>query len=310
MIVDAYCHVGLPRFGSLQNAIAVTRGFGVQRSVLVLGPRVPDFETLFEAIGRYPDRIRGIGIPFGKNERQQVEIAEIQLRAGVAGIRMSGTELLEQSAVAELVGQQGKWIYGVSLINNPAAVEYLLDWLERNQASRVAAPHFLSTTGKIDAPLADLIGHRRFHPILSRHGGNGSTSAYPHTDFTPWIESVVDICGWKRILFGSEYPVIFWRDETYVSCLDWIRHIQPDLSDEERDGFLGETANQVLFTWTNPVREDVHIPDWVSEQFERDRTVPLWDGREVSMETIEQWQAKYVNGLKEKPDSKFSESEG
>ena len=185
MIVDAYAHVGLPRFGSLENAIAIADIFGVERSVLVLGPMVPDYPTLFRAIATYPDRVRGIGIPFGETEAQQSEIIEIQLRAGVTGIRLSGDEILKYPIVPELLGRSGRWIYAVSLIRNPAAVEALLGWLDRYPESRVAAPHFLRPdTANLVSPLTDLVSHSRFFPIFSRHGGLGSQQSYPHIDLS------------------------------------------------------------------------------------------------------------------------------
>ncbi|MFT5085880.1 MAG: hypothetical protein ACI906_001440 [Candidatus Latescibacterota bacterium] len=311
MIVDAYCHVGLPRFGSLEDALTVAQVFGVERSVLVLGPMVPDYVTLFRAIAAYPDTLRGVGIPFGENEAQQGEIAEIQLRAGIAGLRLSASEILQYPAVPELVGQSGRWIYAVSIIDNSAAAEYLVDWLERYPACRVAAPHFLCVSdGGISSPLAELISHPRFYPIFSRHGGLGSQESYPHMDFVPWVESVVALCGWQRAMFGSEYPVIFWRDETYASCLDWVREIQPQASAIELAGLFGDTANQLLFEETQPAREEVVVPPWVGEQFDRNRTVPLWDGREVPMDAIQDWLELYVEELKEERAALFSRSKG
>lgn len=311
MVVDAYCHVGLPRFGSLEQARAVAKVFSVERSVLVLGPMVPDYETLFRAIADYPDTLRGIGIPFGESEAQQRQITEVQLRAGVAGLRLSGAEMLSCPAVPELVGACGRWIYAVSIIDNPAAVEFLLNWLQRYPACRVAAPHFLCVhRGEIASPLAELIGHPRFYPIFSRHGGVGSQQLYPHADLAPWVESVLTLCGWPRALFGSEYPVIFWRDETYASCLDWMREIQPQASEAELAGFSGDTANQLLFEETQPTREEVVIPPWVIEQFDHKRTVPLWDGREVSMDVIQNWLAVYVEELKQERAALFSASTG
>ncbi len=109
-----------------------------ERSVLVLGPMVPDCATLFRAIAGYPGTLRGVGIPFGECEAEQTQIAEYP-------------------AVAEVVGQFDRWIYAVSIIDHPAAVEFLLNWLERYPSCRVAAPHFLCVgKGDIASPLDEL----------------------------------------------------------------------------------------------------------------------------------------------------------
>ena len=306
MIVDAYCHVGLPRFGSAENAVTVAKRFGIDRQVLVLGPSVPDYESLFRAMSVYPDHIRGIGIPFGRGERRQIEIAEIQLRAGVSGLRLSGDEFLEHPTVPELIGLAGRWIYAVGIINNVEATEGMLNWLEAYPLSRIAAPHFLRpSTAEIEAPLADLIRHPRFYPIFSHHGGLGSREPYPHADFKPWIESVVVLAGCESILFGSEYLVIFWRNETVNSCLGWIQSSGIADDEENRTRFLGETAKRLFFDRPGPEREDVHIPDWVDEQFDLGRTIPLRDGFEIPMDTFPARLEGYIDRLKNEPDAGF-----
>ena len=38
MIIDAYMHLGKPRFGSAAEALATCDKWGIQKAVLVLGP--------------------------------------------------------------------------------------------------------------------------------------------------------------------------------------------------------------------------------------------------------------------------------
>lgn len=298
MIIDAYCHVGLPRFGSVENALTVAKLFGIEGSVLVLGPAVPDYESLFRAIRQYPDRVRGIGVPFGDNERQQAEVADLQVRAGISGIRLSGNDLLKYPSIPDLFGLAGRWIYAVELIDNAPAAEYLLDWLERYPLSRIGAPHFLrSDKDALEGPLRDLVSHARFHPIFSRHGRD-SQSPYPHEDLRPWVDAVVSVSGWERIMFGSEYPINFWRDETMPSCLEWVDHFGVT---DPLDRFRGATAKRVLFDPEPPEREDVEIPLWIEDQMKEIRPVPLKDGREISMDEISKWQNDYIEALKQDP---------
>tara|TARA_A100001037_G_C15077397_1_gene602450 strand:+ start:322 stop:576 length:255 start_codon:yes stop_codon:yes gene_type:complete len=82
-----------------------------------------------------------------------------------------------------------------------------------------------------------------------------------------------------------------------------------DSSKEDRQKFLGETANALFFTQPDPEREDVDIPAWVDEQSELSRTVPLWDRREVSMQIIERWQNAYVKDIQENRHRTFNQSE-
>ncbi len=58
----------------------------------------------------------------------------------------------------------------------------------------------------------------------------------------------------------------------------------------------------------NSAREEVVVPAWVAEQFDHERTVPLWNGREVSMDVTQDWLAAYVEELRERRESLFSAS--
>ena len=297
-MIDAYCHTGLPRFGSADDGLAVADLFGIERSVLVLGPMVPDCRTLFDGMAKFGDRIRGVGIPFGASREQQIEMTELQLRVGVMGMRLQGSELLPE--ILDRVGECGRWIYAIGLRSGSDIAQTLLDWLERYSVGRIAAPHFLRpNAGRIEGALRDLILHPRFFPIFSRHGGLGSQEPYPHEDMRPWVEQVVDLAGWDRVMWGSEYPVLCWRDETMPGCQTWLSELLGD--DDRMVGFWGENARREIFDHPAPEREAVVIPDWVDVQFDRSRTVPVFDygGLELSMDLYERLHRVYVDRLKE-----------
>ena len=108
LVIAAYAHVGLPRFGSPEEALTTADRFGIQKQVLVLGPGVPDCRSLFRAVASHPERIRGIGIPFGNTETQRFELAELQLQAGVIGLRVESREILDNPDILRLLGENGR----------------------------------------------------------------------------------------------------------------------------------------------------------------------------------------------------------
>ena len=155
-----------------------------------------------------------------------------------------------------------------------------LTWLDRYPAARLAAPHFLSASPlpiRDDArgAIVELLRHPKFHAVFSRHGGRGSREPYPHADLIPWVRQVVEHVGWDRILWGSEYPVLYWRDETLPQCLEWISKLLPDIDEEDALKFLGGNAQRLFFAAPGPAAEDVVVPDWVGQQFVWERTIPV-----------------------------------
>jgi hypothetical protein len=279
---DAYCHVGPPRFGTLEQAIRMFDLSGIPRGVLVLGPGMPAYRTLFRAMAQYPDRLRGVGILCGATASRRKEIAEMQVRAGAIGLRMEPPEVEANPEVLDLLGAAGKWIFAVGAAQggHTGTVHALLGWLARYPRGRVAAPHFLAPTPFDPATddgraLAELIGHPRFFAIFSRHGGVGSRMPYPHADLAPWVHQVIDIAGAERILWGSEFPVACWRNETLPECQGWLAELDPGLGESLLKGFHDDNARRLFFSGPVSELEEQVPPAWVEEEFDTRRKVPL-----------------------------------
>lgn len=304
-MIDAYCHVGLPRFGTAEEALTIADLYGIQKSVLVLGPMVPDFETLIQAMQQYKDRIRGVGIPFGETPDQKIESTEILLQAGVTAIRLQGPEMLPE--ILNRVGEAERWIYAIGLRSGGSIAQTNLDWLEKYPAGKIMAPHFLSTdVSKIEGALAELLQHPRFFPIFSRHGGLGSQEPYPHTDLKPWVERTIELVGYDRIMWGSECPVLYWRNENMHTCQNWLSEL---IDPKNLNGFLSKNAQREIFDTPPPTSETVTLPNWIEETFDRIRTIPAFDygGLELPMDVYEKLHHRYVLKLKENKNLTFAD---
>jgi predicted TIM-barrel fold metal-dependent hydrolase len=314
MKIDAYCHVGLPRFGTAEDALFVQNQGQIDRTVLVLGPQVPDYATLFQAMERYGERVRGIGIPFGATTEQVRESIALQIRAGVLGLRIQEPELLTNPAMLAPLGENGRWIYAIAIVDRPEVIRALLTWLDRYPDARIGAPHFLRPADTSGAALSDglqsLLQHPRFFPILSRQGGVGSRGPHPHPDLRPWVERVAELAGWERILWGSEYPVLYWRNETLAGAQRWLSDLLgADLEEPAQQAFLGDNAQRALFDHPPPLAQPVEIPAWVDAQFDRTRTVPLFPQTELElpMQAYATLHHRYVDALRSDPQLTFAQ---
>ena len=311
---DAYCHIGLPRFGIAEDAISVLDQNGVQKAIFVLGPMVPDYATLFSALNKYGNRIRGVGIPFGQNQSQVNEIVALQLEAGALGLRLQNDEIRQYDEALRLLGEAERWLYAVSFIQHDDLVKKLLAWLEKYPQAKIAAPHFLSPQSKLhnslsDGPRRELLSHPRFYPIFSRHGGVGSQQPYPHPDLAEWVNQVVDLTGWERILWGSEYPVIYWRNESLATCQQWLSDLRPDLTSTQKTAFYGANVQKAIFDAPAPAPTTVNIPTWVESAFNRQRVVPLFEktGLDIPMSLYQELHHQYVQALQHQPDLAFKD---
>ena len=63
--IDAYAHIGLPRFASVEQFLAVMDRHGVQKAFVAAADTCPDIDEVSRAIVEYPERFRAVGVPLG-----------------------------------------------------------------------------------------------------------------------------------------------------------------------------------------------------------------------------------------------------
>jgi predicted TIM-barrel fold metal-dependent hydrolase len=277
-ITDAYAHFGLPRFGSLDQLLRYMDNHQIEQAVAVLGPRVPDFSVIMEAVSRFPERVRAVGIPFGETKSQRIEAVKLQLDAGAMGIRLESREAADNAEILELIGQSGRWAYGIGACLNQQMAELYLEWLTKYPEAKLAAPHFMypdfspKDPDKAGGNVQKLMQNERFYGIFVRNAGM-TGSIHPHTAYQAWMEYGYAQCGPDHLMWGSEYPVLYWRNENANAAMDMFRGFLGDCNDEQWSRIAGTNATQQFFTGPAPQGTKVDIPEWVEQQFERNRTI-------------------------------------
>lgn len=244
-VVDAYGHVSLPRFLSVEQFLGVLDANGVGVAIVATADTCPDLRELSRAICLASERLRAIGMPVGRTpEELEAGVAE-QMAAGFLGIRLPAALVARQPGLLDIVGRAG----GVPFVVGPRglgeAAEVLHRYLEGETARLVCAPHFGGVAEpsifEAEPSVGRLFEHPRFLLIFSRQG------AHPPDVVAAWAHALVRRVGWDRLLFGSEYPVCLWRDETYASTVEWIDAIGLTPTPTERDAFLHRNARRYLF---------------------------------------------------------------
>jgi hypothetical protein len=269
-------HVGEPRFGSAAEALAACDLWGTRKAVLVLGPGVPDIAALVEAGRARPEAIRTIGIPYGDTPEQRLACAEACWTAGVLGFRLQRDEPLDNPLLMAQLGERGGWAYATDPLISRRHTAFYLEWLARYPSARIASPHFLGLdVRQLENDLAEqLIEHPRFHAIFSRHGQKASREPYPYQDLRPWVERTIACCGWERILWGSEYPVLYWRGEQIDEARGWLDDLGLEMGEAERAVYLGGSAERLFFADRAPEATLPDLPDWLAH-YPRTRPIQI-----------------------------------
>jgi predicted TIM-barrel fold metal-dependent hydrolase len=264
-VVDAYGHVGLPRFQSAADYRRLMAPHGITGAVLSAFDSSPDLADIHRALAQSPETFRALGVPLGSDRDEMQAGVAAQLAAGFSGLRLSEEDVLARPWLLDQVAQAGRVSLVTGRCARPQTAELLLDVLVRHDDCVLVAGHFAGGGRPVDlgtAPVAQLFAHPRFHVVFSRQGG------YPAAEIEAWARAIVAVTGWQRILWGSETPVLFWRDETLAESLAWVDRLQP--SPPERSNFFSGNARRVYFS--HPL--DVAPLELPFDPFERRREIP------------------------------------
>ena len=249
-VIDAYAHVSLPRFLSADECLRLMDQHGVEAAVLSTAETCPDLHEMSRAIVAHPDRFRALGMPLGETPARLREGIRAQLDSGFSGIRLPATLIASDPDLLDLIGSAGAVALVVGESGLLQAAAQIIDFLDRYPACSAIAGHFGGPADPAllgaDAAIGRLFAHPRLAVAFTRHG------ALRHVPLQAWAGELVRRFGWGKLIWGSEWPVALWRDESYRSTLDWALRFEPD-GDELR-AFRYDNAHRLFFARPSAAR--------------------------------------------------------
>ena len=224
-IIDAYAHVALPRFLSAEDLLRLMDAEDIEAAVLSTAETCPDILEISRALVAHPDRFRAVGMPLGRTAAHLRDAIRAQIDSGFSGIRLPAAFIADNPDILDLLGAAGAFPLVVGEQGLLVAAGLLVGFLDRYEQNFVIAGHFAGPADPVlldaDADVGRLFDNPRFHVAFTRHGALG------HLPLESWARAVVARVGWSRVIWGSEWPVALWRDETYRSTLDWVLCLDP-----------------------------------------------------------------------------------
>jgi len=268
--IDAWGHVSLPRFLSVEDYLGIMDANGVEAAIVGTAATCPDLRELSRAAVQYGNRLRCIGMPMGRLSQERIDCVTAQMECGFLGIRLQAELIVKEPELLEVVGKAGGVPYMEGSEGYRMAALRLLEFLERYPTSIVCATHFAGPTDPAiftkDEAVARLFRHPRFLVIFSRQG------YMEQAMLKVWTRTLVELTGWDRIMYGSEFPVALWRDETFRSTQGWIDTVGLTPTPAERAKFFYENAHRYFFQKQQPA----HLLEakWSRTDWKTD--APVW----------------------------------
>ena len=269
-VIDAWGHVSLPRFFSADDFIQILDSNHAEAAVVGTAMTCPDLTELSHAIMKYPDRLRPIGLALGNTPAERLSFISAQLEAGFTGIRLPAPLIASEPQILEVVGKAGRAAYVEGADGYRVAARVLLDFMEKYPDAVACGTHFAGPTdtaifGKEDL-VRQLFRHPRFFVIFSRQGFQNQEI------LKLWTFAVLEEAGWNKVMYGSEFPVALWRDETFKSTQSWIDVVGLNPTAEERHKFYYQNAHDLFFGKRVPT----HQIDAKWQRMDLKSDAPVW----------------------------------
>ncbi len=270
-IIDAYGHVSLPRQTTVERFLQVMDENGVEHALVSTAETCPDLWEVSRAGFQHPERMRSIGLPIGSTPQERRQRLRAQLQAGFVGVRIQARRIAAEPELLEPVGRAGGTPVLVGGDGYRVGAEAVLEFLHSYPECVVCAAHFAGPTDPTlvdrDRVVRTMYSHPRFLVVCSRH------SAMDPQVLLPWAKMLVELVGWERLVFGSEWPVALWRDELYTETTRWMDRFHPSAA--ERQAYLHENARRHL--WDRPCpRARLLEEPWARLPAEHNGTVRLF----------------------------------
>jgi len=244
-VIDAYAHVSLPRYLSAEEFLWVMDENDVDGAIISGAEACPDVMELSRAIVTWPTRFRAVGMPLGRDAQDIRDAVRAQMDAGFMGVRIPASTVALQPELLDIIGAAEGVVFVMGPdVFGPAAV-VLCKFLDKYPKSYVCAPHFAGIAS-VDffedlGEARCLLDHSNFIIGFSRQGAHEPAIMGSLAAFLAWR------VGWSRLVWGSEYPVCLWRDETYQWTMKWIDRMALTPTDAQRKGFYYENAKRYFF---------------------------------------------------------------
>ena len=247
-LIDGYFHIGLPRFQTAEAALAAMDAAGISKGIVCPFETCPDLREVHRAYCLAPERFRVFGLALGAEHGEIEAGLHAQFDAGFEGMRLSLERLAEAPYILDVIGERGGILLAVGSDALASQAAQLHAFLEKYPDSVVISPHFAGPTDpavfEANPDVRALYTHPRFHVVLSRQ-----TLQQPQV-MEAWTRALITHVTWDRMMWGSEAPVLYWRDETLKGVARWIERFSP--APAQLAGFAGGNAGRVVFD--RPIR--------------------------------------------------------
>ena len=248
-IIDAYAHCGLSKYEPIENVREVIAAAGVSRAVLVQHLGEFDNSYIASVVASDPEHFASVLLVDHTATNVAGTLAHWVTSGRFQGLRLTADALLTNPDLFLLASDLGLAI----VLYAPQGIRPILPHLERALESapftRLVITHLgnpILIGSKLDEGANAVLDLARFSNAYFQLSGMKMFCAPPHEVLYPLIEDAVATFGTRRILWGSNFPVV-GSQEDYWADLRLLLDGGLPVPREAIDQIAGENAKRLWF---------------------------------------------------------------
>jgi L-fuconolactonase len=221
---------------------------GVSRAVLVQHLGEFDNSYIRSVVAADPEHFAGV-LLIDHTENAAGTLARWVGSGSFQGLRLTAEALLANPDLFWLAGDLGLAI----VLYTPQGVLPILPRLQKSLQSapftRLVITHLGNPTligSDLDESANAVLELARFSNVYMQLSGMSMVCPYPHEALYPLIERAVGVFGSRRIIWGSNYPVVGSQQE-YIADLRLLLEGRLPVSGDAINQIAGENAKRLWF---------------------------------------------------------------
>jgi L-fuconolactonase len=235
------------------------RKVGVNRTVLVQGyPQNLETNRWYFGQANATDYVSGVvaWIDLQDPARASLELETLIKEPKFVGIRHivedePDVNWIVRSPVLESLGELASRHVPFDMLVKPRHLQNVLKVLDRVPNLPMVIDHIAkpNIAGGGSPGWAEHLGEIAQHPHVYCKLSGMAEEADPHkwkaSDLTPYVAHAVQVFGWERVMFGSNWPVCLLAGASYQQIWQAIHEALGEISEEQRSKVFG--ANAIRF---------------------------------------------------------------
>jgi L-fuconolactonase len=248
-IIDAYAHCGLSKYEPIERVREVMAAGGVSRALLV--QHLGEFDNAYigSVVASDPEHFAGVLLVDHTATNFAETLAGWVASRRFQGLRLTADALLTNPDLFAVAVDLGLAI----VLYAPQGIRPILPQLERALErapfTRLVISHLGNPTwigSKLDEDANAVLDLARFGNAYFQLSGMNMFCAPPHEVLYPLIEQAVATFGTRRILWGSNYPVV-GPQQDYIADLRLLLDGGLPVPREAIGQIAGENAKRLWF---------------------------------------------------------------